>query len=93
MQVIQYKGWGQLYVPHSELAALVHNPASTKYFDPTTMQMLLDRLDMALEGDVGYTYEAALKSFPAASGSAGHQLQHATPGFLHVDPLNNTSSA
>ena len=66
-QVIQYKGWGSLYMPHSELATLVHQPRDSVYFDQDTMRLLLERLDMQLEADIGYTYAAALRSFPQAS--------------------------
>ena len=74
MQVVQYKGWGELYIPHSELATLVHRPEESKYFDNDTMQMFLDRLDMRVEGDAGYTYKAALKSFRAASASGSREV-------------------
>ena len=63
VQVVQYKGWGQMYVPHSELAHLVHTPWQSAFFNATTVGQLVQGLDLDLEADAGYTYEPALKWF------------------------------
>lgn len=70
MQVIAYKGWGQLYTPHSELATLVHEPEKSQLFDQETMNLLLDRLDTEVEAAAGFSYTAALKSFLPAGNAA-----------------------
>lgn len=88
MQVLGYKGWGKLWAPTSELARLVHSPEESKYFDADTVRKLVDGLDLSLERDLGYTYEAALKTFPAASALFTPMLAF---GFQRVDPISELS--
>lgn len=68
VQVPQYKGWGSLYQPRSELATLMHTPWASQYFDHTTIHQLLQSLDLEVEKDAGYTYGPALEAFIKAGG-------------------------